>query len=69
MTTNQEQINSALATLQGVVGAVPKATTEEGIVPSGDSAQKYEPGTFQTAASTATTLAGVYEALKKAGIF
>lgn len=66
---NQEQINNALATFQGVAAGIPKATTEEGIVPSGDGAQKYEPGTFQTAASTATTLAGVYEKLKEAGIF
>lgn len=66
---NQEQINNALATFQGVAAGIPKAQIEEGIVPSGSGAQKYEPGTLQTAAGTATTLAGVYKALKEAGIF
>ena len=68
---NQQQINAALGTFQGVAAGVPKATTEEGIVPTGNTAE-YKPSGFDTAAGTATAVAGgataIYDALKKFGV-
>lgn len=61
---NQEQINNALATFRGVAGAVPTATQEYGIVPTGEPAQ-YKPG---TAATIGGLLAGAGSILDKAGI-
>jgi len=51
----QEQIDAALKTLQGVSGAVPKATTTEGIAPLG-----YQP---ETGPSTGETIGGILAAL------
>lgn len=54
----QEQIDAALATLKGVAGAVPTASTEEGIVPSGTQAQ-YQPSTAATAIGALTGIGGI----------
>ena len=61
---NQEQINNALATFRGVAGAVPTASQEYGIVPTGEPAQ-YKPG---TAATIGGLLAGAGSILNKAGV-
>jgi len=55
---NQEQINNALATFQGVVGGVPKAVTEEGIVPTGNTAT-YQPSTAETIGGALSGAAGI----------
>lgn len=60
---NQEQINAALGTLQGVAPAVPKATTEEGIVPTGNTAT-YQPSTADTIGSFLSGAAGLLSSLK-----
>ena len=60
----QEQINNMLTTLGGIKGAVPSATTEEGIVPLGYQPQ-YAPSTAETIAGA---LAGVGGILSKAGV-
>lgn len=59
---NQEQINNALATFKGVAGAVPTATTESGIVPTGQAAQ-YQPSTAATIGGTVANLAGALSSL------
>lgn len=57
----QEQINNMLNTLKGLQGAVPTATQQEGIVPSGQPAQ-YAPS---TAATIGGILAGIGGILSK----
>lgn len=59
----QSQIDAMLKTFQGVSAAVPTATTEEGIVPSGQSAQ-YQPSTASQIASGLTGAAGLLAAIK-----
>lgn len=54
----QEQINSMLSTLKSVQGAVPSATQQQGIVPSGQQAQ-YAPSTASTIAGGLLGLAGI----------
>lgn len=54
----QEQINAMLGTLKGVQGAVPSATQQQGIVPSGQQAQ-YAPSTASTIAGGLLGLAGI----------
>lgn len=65
---NQDQINKAVATFGGVAAGVPKATVEEGIVPTGNTAT-YGPSTADTIAGTAAAAGGVYDLLKKFGVF
>ena len=60
---NQEQINNAVATFQGVAKGVPTATTEEGIVPTGNTAT-YKPGTAETIGSVLSGLGGVLAGIK-----
>lgn len=60
---SQEQINNMLQTLKGVQGAVPTATQEEGLVPTGQQAQ-YQPSTAETIAGTLTGLAGLLNVFK-----
>ena len=60
---NQEQINNALATFQGVAKGVPSSTIEEGIVPTGNTAQ-YQPGTAETIGSVLSGLGGVLAGIK-----
>lgn len=55
---NQEQINNALATFKGLGSAVPTATQEYGVVPSGQPAQ-YQPSTAATIGGALTGLAGI----------
>jgi hypothetical protein len=55
----QEQINAMLTTMQGVQGAVPTATTEEGLVPLGYS----KPGTTAKIIGGLTAAAGVGSAI------
>lgn len=55
---NQEQINNALATFKGLGSAVPTATQEYGVVPSGVAAE-YKPSTAATIGGALTGLAGV----------
>lgn len=59
----QSQIDAMLKTFQGVSAGVPSATTEEGIVPSGQSAQ-YQPSTASQIASGLTGAAGLLAAIK-----
>lgn len=54
----QEQINNMLNTLGGIKGAVPTATTEEGIQPLGYQATA-QPGTAATIGGALTGLAGI----------
>lgn len=61
---NQEQINAATNTLQGVFKAVPTAMTEEGITPSSGATQTYQPSTASTIAGTAGTLLDLYNKYK-----
>ena len=65
----QEQIDAALKSmgLVGAAGAVPKATTEVGVQPTGSS-QEYQPSPLSTILSTAATGAGTLKLLKDAGI-
>lgn len=60
----QEQIDNMVKTLGGIKSAVPTATMEEGIVPTGYKPD-YKPSTAETIAGTAATFAG---ALKDLGI-
>lgn len=60
---NQQQINNALATFQGVAAGVPKATVEEGIVPTGNTAT-YQPGTAETVGSVLSGIGGVLAGIK-----
>lgn len=61
----QEQINNMLATFKGIgVDSIPKAVTEQGILPGGDNTT--QPGSLQSAASIAAALAGL---AKDSGIF
>lgn len=62
---NQEQINNALATFKGVAPGVPTATTEQGIVPTGQQAE-YKPSTAATIGGALATGAGI---LKDLGVF
>lgn len=62
---DQQQINSALGTMGALAQAVPTATTEEGLVPSGVAAQ-YEPS---TAATIFGALSGIGGILDAAGVF
>lgn len=61
---SQEQINNALNTFKGVQGAVPTATTEQGISPTNQQAQ-YSPSTASTVAGTGLALVS---ALKDLGV-
>lgn len=61
----QEQINNMVQTLGGIKGAVPTATTQEGIVPLGYQPE-YGPS---TAESIAGGVAGIAGLLKKFGVF
>ncbi len=54
----QEQINNMVATLGGIKSAVPTATTEEGIVPTGYKPD-YAPSTAETIGGTLSTLGGL----------
>lgn len=54
----QEQINNMVATLGGIKGAVPTATMEEGIVPTGYKPD-YAPSTAETIGGTLSTLGGL----------
>lgn len=58
----QSQIDAALATLKGVAGAVPTATQEYGIVPSGVQPE-YKPGTAATIAAALAGAGGLASAL------
>lgn len=60
---NQEQINNALATFKGLGSAVPTATQEYGVVPSGQPAQ-YQPSTAATIGGALTGLAGIVSKFK-----
>ena len=60
----QEQINNMVQTLGGIKGAVPTATTEEGIVPL-NYQPDYGPSTAETIAGGLTAGAAI---LKKAGL-
>lgn len=59
----QEQINNMVATLGGIKGAVPTATTEEGIVPLSYQPE-YGPSTAETIGGGLTALAGFLSKLK-----
>lgn len=61
---NQEQINNMLNTLKGVQGAVPTATTENGIVPL-NYQQQYAPS---TAATIAGSVGAIASTLKDLGV-
>ena len=61
----QEQIDNMVKTLGAVKGAVPTATTEEGIVPLGYQ-PKYGASTAETIGSSLAVLGGI---LDKAGVF
>lgn len=60
----QEQINNMVQTLGGIKGAVPTASTEEGIVPLGYQ-PNYGPSTAETIGGA---LAGIGGILSKAGV-
>lgn len=60
---NQEQINNALATFKGLGSAVPTATQEYGVVPSGVPAE-YKPSTASTIGGVLTGIGGVLSGLK-----
>ena len=61
----QEQINAMLQTFGGVAAGVPKASTEQGIVPLG-----YQPDLKPSTAETAGgTLSALFGLLDKAGVF
>ena len=59
----QEQINNMVATLGGIRGAVPTATTEEGIVPLSYQ-PNYGPSTAETIGGALTGLAGLLSSAK-----
>jgi len=56
----QEQITAALATLKGVSGAVPTATTKVGT----EQVKEYQPSTLSSILSGAATAAGLYDKYK-----
>lgn len=60
----QEQINAALATLKGVAPGVPTASTEQGIVPTGQTNQ-YSPSTAAKIAAGLTGGAALVDSLGK----
>ena len=57
---NQEQINAALATFQGVQGGIPKAVSEVGITPTG----QYQPSTLSSIGGALAAGAGILDKLK-----
>lgn len=59
----QEQINNMLKTLGGLAGAVPTATTEAGLVPTGQQDQ-YKPSTAATIAGGLAGTAALVKSLK-----
>lgn len=59
----QEQINSMVQTLGGLKGAVPSATTTEGIVPLGYQPD-YGPSTAETIGGTLLGIGGILDKLK-----
>lgn len=61
---NQEQINAALATLQGTAGAVPKAVTQTGYGPASTTTPA-QPTGVQNLASIGSTLASIADIFKK----
>lgn len=65
---SQEQINNALATFRGIAGAVPTATQEYGIVPTGQDAT-YKPSTAATVAGGLSGAAALLSKMKDLGIF
>lgn len=60
----QAQIDAALKTFSGIAGAVPTATQEVGIVPTGQQAQ-YQPSTASTIGGTLTGLGAILSSFKK----
>lgn len=64
----QEQINAALGTFRGIAGAVPTATMEEGIVPSGVQPE-YKPSTAATVGGVLSGIGGLLAGAKDAGLF
>lgn len=59
----QEQINNLVQTLGGIKGAVPTATTQEGIVPLGYKPD-YAPSTAETIGGALTGVAGILASAK-----
>lgn len=60
----QAQIDAALKTFGGLAGAVPTATQEVGIVPTGQQAQ-YQPSTASTIGGALTGFGAILSSLKK----
>jgi len=60
----QEQIDRALATFKGIAQAVPTATQESGIVPTGQ-AQQYQPSTAAQIGSVLTGIGGLASIIGK----
>lgn len=58
----QEQIDKAVATFKSLQGGVPTATTEQGIVPTGQAAE-YKPSTAATIAGGLSSVAGILSSL------
>jgi hypothetical protein len=64
----QEQIDQMVKTMSGVSSAIPQATTEYGISPSGVR-QENEPSTASNVAGGLSAAAGLVKELKDAGVF